>query len=166
MKKSLAVAVLLGNTLALVSSWQFAFVTPYRRHCHTSLSAEKTNAEEYLDKLWEEEKLVERDIVVQESMKGNEDDVTKHVVTEMLETALEHVKLMEKDKAKQLKEVDEAFEHDNHEVHESLHESDQQDDLQAMKEEYESACISEYQYLKDKEENIKSLLEQMKKLEP
>ena len=190
MKKSLTFAALLVNSWSVVSSWQpaAAFVAPSRRHRHTTLAAAKssTDPEEYLSKLWDEEKLIERDIVVQEIIEGkNEEDVTKHLVTEMLETALEHVKLLEKVKAKHAKEAHDMFEHAAQKervLHEFIEEDEElppihmddfvssrlhqaeTEELQAMKKEDES--VREYQELRENEENIKDLLEQMRNLEP
>ena len=162
-----------------------AFVATSHRNHRTSLPAVEKSSEEYLKKLWEEEKLIERDIIVQEAMDGHEEDATKHLVTEMLETALEHVKVLEKEKAKHAKEANDRFEQavedervlqefvedyklgddvpvvDNY-ISSRLHEAEQEE-LEAMKEEDES--VREYEDLLAKEKNIKDLLEQMRKYE-
>jgi hypothetical protein len=180
--KALTYTVLFG--ISLVPST--AFVPTSRGNLHQAALAVEKSSEEYLRELWQDEKLVERDIVVQETLKGNEEDVTKHVVTEMLETALEHLKVLEKEKAKHAKDANDRFEHaaqeervlhefvedynlgddapvvDNY-ISSRLHEAEREE-LEAIKEEDEA--VREYQDLKTKEENIKDLLEQMKKLGP
>ncbi|KAL7518724.1 hypothetical protein ACHAWX_003535 [Stephanocyclus meneghinianus] len=178
---------LLGICFAVASSFQpAAFITTYHRHDCTTLAGEKAGEESDLSKLWDEEKLVERDIIVQETINGNKEDVVRHIVTEMLETALEHVKILEKEKAKHAKEANLRFDHaveqervlqefiedfklgddapivDDY-IRSRLHEAEQEE-LDAMNEEDE--YVQEYQDLRDKEKDIKDLLEQIKNLEP
>lgn len=182
MKKSLAFVTLVASC-GSVHSWQPAAIAPVHR-CHTTLAAAK-ETEEYLNKLWKEEKLVERDLVVQEIAIEEKDaeDVTKHLVSEMLETALEHVKTMEKDAAHHAKEANEAFDRalQKERVLEEFVEEDEElppipiddylksrlhqaeeEEMQALKAEDE--YVHQYEDLREKERSIKDLLEQMKKL--
>ncbi|KAL7505857.1 hypothetical protein ACHAXN_006483 [Cyclotella atomus] len=190
MMKSHAKTVLCGVLFSLLIFQSGAFAPtkltikhqPLKRSTHLS----ETSSEDYLRELWQVETIVERDIVVQDTIQGKEKDVTKHIVTEMLETALEHVHVLEKEKEKIAKEANARFERaaqdervlsefvedynlgedvpivDNY-VSSRLHEAEHEE-LEAMKEEDEA--VREYKDLRDKEETIKDLLRQMKKLGP
>eukprot|EP01083_Nonionella_stella_P142131 439069_1 len=166
-----------------------AAFTASSSHLHTTTSlrdTRKTNTEDYLRNLWEDEKHIERDLVVQEIINGKtEEDVTKHLVTEMLETALEHVKILEKEKSHQAKLANDLFEHaasDERVLAEFAEEDEdllppvpmddylksrlhqaEEEELQALKDEDE--CVAEYEELRKKEGSIKYLLDQMKKME-
>ena len=150
-----------------------------------TLAAAGEDADQYLDGLWNELKKTERDIVVQENIKGtNQNDVTKHLIEEMLETALEHVKTKERAEAKHAKEMHDAFEHavqDEKElaafvkeehlrdvamdgfVRERFHTA-QQEESQAVKE--EGDAVRAYKYYKSVEDKVKATLEAFKRLEP
>jgi hypothetical protein len=166
-----------------------AAFTASSSHLHTTTSlrdTRKTNTEDYLRNLWEDEKHIERDLVVQEIINGKtEEDVTKHLVTEMLETALEHVKILEKEKSHQAKLANDLFEHaasDERVLAEFAEEDEdllppvpmddylksrlhqaEEEELQALKDEDE--YVAEYEELRKKEGSIKYLLDQMKKME-
>ena len=166
-----------------------AAFTASSSHLHTTTSlrdTRKTNTEDYLRNLWEDEKHIERDLVVQELIDGKtEEDVTKHLVTEMLETALEHVKILEKEKSHQAKLANDLFEHaasDERVLAEFAEEDEdllppvpmddylksrlhqaEEEELQALKDEDE--YVAEYEELRSEEESIKDLLDQMKKME-
>ena len=184
MTKKYTYKVIIGAIIALLPSQSTAFVPTLAIHHITHLSAEKSS-EDYLRELWQVETIVERDIVVQDTLKDKE-DVTKHVVTEMLETALEHVHVLEKEKARRAKEANDRFEHaaqdervltefvedynlddgapivDDY-ISSRLHEAEREE-LEAIKE--EDDAVREYKDLKSKEESIKDLLRQMKRMGP
>ena len=186
MKKSIA---FIGIHFIQSASQSTAFV-PQSRVDHRLSSApeaEKSTSQEYLHDLWQDEKLIEREIAVQETLRGSEQDLTKHLVTEMLETALEHVKVLEKEKAKDAKDANDRFEHAAQEervLHEFVEDSTldmenvpivddyvssrlqdaEREELDAMADEDEA--LREYEDLRNKEANIKDLLRQIKRLEP
>lgn len=186
MKKSLTF-VLAAVAIYCPPAAAFTASSSHRLHTTTSLQDTKTNTEDYLKKLWEDEKQIERDLVVQDLIDGKtEEDVTKHLVTEMLETALEHVKILEKEKSHQAKLANDLFEHaaSDERVLAEFAEEDSEDllppvpmddylksrlhqaeeeELQALKDEDE--YVAEYEELRSKEESIKELLKQMKKME-
>ena len=184
MKKSIAS---IGICFAHSASQGTAFVPLSRSRPLLAAPAAEKSSQEYLRDLWEDEKIIEREIVVQETIRGNDQDLTKHLVTEMLETALEHVKVLEKETAKHAKDANDRFEHaaeeervlhefvedsnnldtdapivDNY-VSSRLHEAEREE-LEAMADEDEA--VREYEDLRNKEANIKDLLRQMKRMGP
>ena len=197
MRLSIVISVLLGGNTNIVSSFHIRATVPPATATATRaliLAAtgnndDPTSSEEYLSNLWNELKRTDRDIVVQEKVnegttETNDEMLTKRLVEEMLDTALEHVKTKERLEARHAKEAHEAFEKAKQEeqvLHEYIEEEQLHDvpmdsfiserlhaaeeaELQAMKEEDDSIRTS--QELRNSESNIKATLEALKRLEP
>ena len=93
-----------------------AFVILASRPCRLTTSIQATSdaerhTQETQAKVWSELKKKEKDMIIQETIKGTDQEkITKKLVEEMLTAAIDHVKMMETEEEKHAAQAHAAFE--------------------------------------------------------